>query len=437
MFLWGQDFERDIAGLDILGLRRLDQNLEARLVNGITTISQRARYFTILPWAIGEFFADESASGATTFDETRFRGHLGRVEFLVLAATVADPIEGDASGLLGPVTFSSDMNALRTGQDIAFPVDHADTMLNTYLGPCRAIGILKDAPRGSPVPIELTPRGQQLWAARNAAITNADMVKAVIRDGDSLGRELCIDLADLFSLKRLDRGSEEARLLREALTKEWRSDPSASDAYPRFNGTVELLRASTAPRPLRAERFLADRYLEAVRGDVHYPIWLAWAEYEWRARLHLALEMLFGAVYTTLREFDEASIEEIVEDWKPGPSEPKIDISVWPEAASAWSIGAEAASRSVSSELFLGAELFESAFTGLRTRERVLLSFAVITALAAQTGRLRANGRFKDHREVGEVALSTLEEIGESEWRRVWEGRSGDNLGIHGLYGAG
>ena len=282
MFLWGQDFERDIAGLDILGLRRLDQNLEARLVNGITTISQRARYFTILPWAIGEFFADESASGATTFDETRFRGHLGRVEFLVLAATVADPIESDASGLLGPVTFSSDMNALRTGQDIAFPVDHADTMLNTYLGPCRAIGILKDAPRGSPVPIELTPRGQQLWAARNAAITNADMVKAVIRDGDSLGRELCIDLADLFSLKRLDRGSEEARLLREALTKEWRSDPSASDAYPRFNGTVELLRASTAPRPLRAERFLADRYLEAVRGDVHDPIWLAWAEYEWR-----------------------------------------------------------------------------------------------------------------------------------------------------------
>jgi hypothetical protein len=33
--------------------------------------------------------------------------------------------------------------------------------------------------------------------------------------------------------------------------------------------------------------------------------------------------------------------------------------------------------------------------------------------------------------------ISTLEEIGESEWRRVWEGRSGDNLGIHGLYGAG
>ena len=33
--------------------------------------------------------------------------------------------------------------------------------------------------------------------------------------------------------------------------------------------------------------------------------------------------------------------------------------------------------------------------------------------------------------------LSTLEEIGESEWRRVLGRRSGDILGIHGLYGAG
>ncbi len=51
---WGDDLLDTTQGLDILGVRGIDQAVELGLVNGITTISQRARYFSILPWALGE-----------------------------------------------------------------------------------------------------------------------------------------------------------------------------------------------------------------------------------------------------------------------------------------------------------------------------------------------------------------------------------------------
>ena len=118
---WGDSLSDETQGLDILGIRGLDQSLETALANGITTISLRGRYFTIFPWLIGEFFEAEKNASATTFEQIRLRNFIGRVEYLTLACTVVDDSGGNAGGALGSVTFRDAMAELRAGATIPFP----------------------------------------------------------------------------------------------------------------------------------------------------------------------------------------------------------------------------------------------------------------------------------------------------------------------------
>jgi hypothetical protein len=206
---WSDGLGEETQGLDILGVRGLDQSLETALANGISTISLRGRYFTILPWLIGEFFQAEEKKGVTVFGADRLRTFVGRVEYLTLACTIVDDAGGDAGGALGSVTFRDVMGKLRAGATMPFPKHHRESTLGTYFGPCRAIGLVKPAESGASPPFSLTPRGKEIWNVRNAELGEG-LLKGPLWDSDSLSPHQVRAALPHFSLKALSRAEAEA-----------------------------------------------------------------------------------------------------------------------------------------------------------------------------------------------------------------------------------
>jgi len=53
---WNQGEKQVTKGLDILGYRQIDQNVGKKWVSGITAISYRARYMSLIPWLVAEYY---------------------------------------------------------------------------------------------------------------------------------------------------------------------------------------------------------------------------------------------------------------------------------------------------------------------------------------------------------------------------------------------
>ena len=413
-FGWGAPLADDTDGLDILGVRGLDQAIEASLVVGITTISQRGRYLTILPWALGEFFSADAESGAEAYDPDRLKAYLFRVQFLTLACTVADPSPGDESGLLGRVSYRTDVARLRRGEPIPFPMSGAGAMLGTYFGPCSALGLTRNGPAGRPYVV--TRRGKAIWEARNQAQSGA-RVADFLRDAQEITPDAARRFAPHFSLESLDETPAEAALLREALLTPWTpNDPAQAakvkSAYDRSTSTLEWLRGE-AQESLSAEALLNRQLARTVRSqDAKTSVPLTWAEFEWRRRLHFALELIMAAVSQTLAATGSATIGEIVSAWVADPYVSEFFREVWPEVTRAADRSGREAVDSVPRELGLNG--LSSAWSRLAApSEQALAGFALLSATTRQGSALRESGLFPDREGRGEQALAVIDQAGE------------------------
>lgn len=412
---WGDKLGDETDGLDILGIRGLDQSLETALANGITTISLRGRYFTILPWLVGEFFEADSTAGVTVFDSDRFRTFCGRVEYLTLACTTLDDCGGDSGGALGSVSHSAVMGQLRSGATIPFPKTPGGALLGTYFGPCRAIGLVKTAESGAPQPIALTPRGKKIWSVRNAAIGEGKL-RHLLSEAETLSPADVHSVTPHFSLMALSHAKAEAECLRVALQNPWEplgKGASVTEAYARFVDTLAWIRTSAGQAPLQADRLLADNYRGVVdSGPGEAGVMTAWAEFEWRRRLHFALELLFSALCATLYELEQATIVEIIAEWSNVSDLPSALTQNWPEAHLAWTRRGAEAVASVPDSIFIEAVPIQT-MRDITSHARGLAAFALLTGLATQSRVLRSKGFFPDRDGAAERALALVEVAGE------------------------
>lgn len=419
---WGDAADGGTAGLDIAGVRALDQQMEATLVNGITTVSLRGRYWTILPWAIAEFFSAEAEAGETSYSKDRFAAFLRRIEFLVLACTTVDE-GGAAGGALGTLTYERQMKALVSGVAAPFPADGGGAMLGTYFGPCRALGLLANAVQDSSLPVVVTLRGKAAWEARRKALDGTAWRQVI--SSEHIRLDDARALVPHFSLRSMGSAPAEAAVLRIALLEPWRpSDGAAArvaEAYGRFAQTVDWMRAGTGGNAPRADFLLKDAWRRVSMGEQAATVDVVWAEYEWRCRLHFSIELMLSAVSAAVEAQNEVTLERLIEDWLAEPDVPAVLATAWPEAASAAAMSGASARASVPADLWI-TESMPANLDRMLPHARALTAFALVTALANQSVALRADGRFADRRTIGERTLACVESAGEESFAETLRG---------------
>lgn len=369
---WGARLTGETKGLDVMGIRALDQNIEASLTNGITTISPRARYTSILAWSIGQYLTDESSTGQAIYDEGKHAIFDNRVRFLVFAATVVDP-KASRRGVLGLDFFVDDLAALTAGQSVRMPDKGNFAVFGTYFGPASAIGLVENRPIASGITFGLTIRGTRIFEERKKALEGSALLD-LLRNGGELDYEMAVAAVPHFSLKRAGDVGQELEMLREAVTVPWvpgntLAARNVADSYQRMADTRAWIDRELSTEPASANHLIARNYdLAAAKGAKG--IELDWASFEWHRRAHFALELLLSATTDTLLEKGSLSISQVVAEWA---SVPDLDAPL----AEHWNSPVEAAALLVKPGRFAGSLIRTGEFGG-KPHQKALGAFELL-----------------------------------------------------------
>jgi hypothetical protein len=390
---WGDDLLDTTQGLDIVGVRGLDQSIELGLVNGITTISQRVRYLSLLTWAIGDFLHENATTG---FEEKRLRAFLRRIEFLILASTRVDgEINGsDYTGALGANLHQEAIRDLLDGKPTPVPDDRGGAILGTYFAPSKAVGLLTEG--DETIPYKLTVRGKKMWETLNDHMLGSP-IRRLLHSGGDLSRSMAEEAIPDLALGALERRPEETDLLKEALMRPWERDgrvppERVTNAYSAFNETISWSTSLLQSNPDNATGLLVRNYHRCVTGDSQDATSMTWAEYEYRRRCHLCLELLLSSLVHGLDQYEQAAIAQVVERWSNARDLSGYLKDMWPGATMVWDLAAGAVRDSVPSDLFETSSIPTTALRKLPPPDQALAAVAILSGTAMQTRNIRGSG---------------------------------------------
>lgn len=316
--------------MDVLGFRQVDQKVEKDWVSGITTISNRARYLSLIPWLVAEYYKqhgiDQDGKVAER-DEAELIALTRRLEMVVLASTRhTDSKDGHTTGgLIGPGLFEEEMADLEAKGEVRLDLERGGASYGTYAGPCRAFGLLAyESLPGSWAPKQ-TPRTKRLLECRRE-LAGAGSLAGAVLNGDALKSDAIAKEAHLFSAGALgdDRCANEREILVEAL---FAPEPTQDHvAYDRFRRTVRMVLQAVGRGEGVSAKIIARTYVQVVCSD-SFPvaeISLLWATYELHRRVHFALELLLSATTQVVIDEDGATTAQVVQEWTTADFPPEL-----------------------------------------------------------------------------------------------------------------
>jgi len=415
---WNNGERETTKGLDILGVRQLDQRLEQQWVSGITTISIRARYLTLLAWLLTEFYRSQlqKFGGVAAFDENAFQTVSARMEFVILAASHMGKEwgeSGDASGVAGKDLFDEEIGQLFKEQLLSVTdLKKRGRSYGIYAMPCRAFGLLSSDYSDSSAPVKITPRGKRVHEVISKALSPAGLAKIILEGGD-----LTIELLRLegrhFSVNGLTACHEELVLLREAFLAPYQDHAEVNRSYRNLSSTVRwfLSGLEQEQRGLSSEELIRKHFLNIVTDSIASPadVELVWAEYELRRRCHFSLELLLSSLTSTLTDLTEATVEQILSVWEVHWNKPPILEGLMPADDCPFDKLLETIISSIPEDAFLTGDLNRRVAKDLSPAPRAIYALLLLLACQKQTNRLRTSGRLENRKHYMERAFVILE----------------------------
>ena len=424
-WFWNKGEKDLIGGLDIMGLRQLDQSIERQWVSGITTISFRARYLTLLPWLFSTYYEYKMERGDNQFeiDGDEVDKILARLEFVVLAASRMGTEWGESGhtvNMIGSDIHLEDLVKLEKEGALPIPESKQIGALGTYIMPCRSFGFLGTQNTSSGPPVIVPPRGQEIYQARTQVLEGSEITQLLLKGG-VLTRDQLLREGRYFSMNGIQAIPEEQKILLSAFTEPYSEQESVQSNYENFRETLKwsmdgLSRGDCS----RASELIIGNYQHwAENQEDAEQVDVAWFDYELHRRVHFALESFLSAFTDTLSELDGASAQSVVRLWSSEIEIPALLTKRISDFEFDYNEPFERWCQRIPENLFLGEALQPFIAKSLQSSARAIFALSLLVACWKQSNNLRNKTVLPDHRHTMEKAFAILADNGQITVRDV------------------